>query len=115
MLPLPKFIKPWKDAGEANALFAPGAFVDDHVFLMKTGALGVVFELSGIDSQCLTDATMDSNTTPRAPVFVRKTCSSINAHGANSAFPSPASFQGLMNLGSGSIVTPFRGIEQRQP
>jgi hypothetical protein len=23
--------------------------------------------------------------------------------------------QGLMNLGSGSIVTPFRGIEQRQP
>ena len=62
MLPLPKFIKPWKDAGEANALFAPCAFVDDHVFLTKTGALGVVFELSGIDPQCLTDATMDSNT-----------------------------------------------------
>ena len=62
MLPLPKFIKPWKDAGEANALFAPSAFIDEHVFLTKTGALGVVFELAGIDSQCLTDATMDSNT-----------------------------------------------------
>ena len=62
MLPLPKFIKPWKDAGEANALFAPCAFIDEHVFLTKTGALGVVFELAGIDSQCLTDATMDSNT-----------------------------------------------------
>jgi type IV secretion system protein VirB4 len=62
MLPLPKFIKPWKDAGEANALFAPCAFIDEHVFLTKTGALGVVFELSGIDPQCLTDATMDSNT-----------------------------------------------------
>ena len=61
MLPLPKFIKPWKDAGEANALFAPCAFIDDHVFLIKTGALGVVFELGGIDPQCLTDATMDSN------------------------------------------------------
>ena len=52
MLPLPKFIKPWKDAGEANALFAPCAFIDEHVFLTKTGALGVVFEVSGIDPQC---------------------------------------------------------------
>ncbi len=62
MLPLPKFIKPWKDAGEANALFAPSVFIDEHIFLTKTGAIGVVFELSGIDPQCLTDATMDSNT-----------------------------------------------------
>jgi type IV secretion system protein VirB4 len=62
MLPLPKFIKPWKDAGEANALFAPCAFIDEHVFLTKTGALGIVFELAGIDPECLTDATMEANT-----------------------------------------------------
>jgi type IV secretion system protein VirB4 len=62
MLPLPKFIKPWKDAGEANALFAPCAFIDEHVFLAKTGALGLVFELAGIDPECLTDATMETNT-----------------------------------------------------
>ncbi len=62
MLPLPKFIKPWKDAGEANALFAPCAFIDEHVFLTKTGDIGVVFELAGIDSECLTDATMEANT-----------------------------------------------------
>ncbi len=69
MLPLPKFIKPWKDAGEANALFAPSVFIDEHVFLTKTGAIGVVFELSGIDPQCLTDATMDSNTKRLAAAF----------------------------------------------
>jgi type IV secretion system protein VirB4 len=62
MLPLPKFIKPWKDAGEVNALFAPCAFIDEHVFLTKTGALGLVFELAGIDPECLTDATMEANT-----------------------------------------------------
>ena len=62
MLPLPKFIKPWKDAGEANALFAPCSFIDDHVFLTKTGALGIVFELAGIDPECLTDATMEAHT-----------------------------------------------------
>jgi len=62
MLPLPKFIKPWKDAGEANALFAPCLFIDEQVFLTKTGALGVAFELQGIDPECLTDATMEANT-----------------------------------------------------
>ena len=55
MLPLPKFIKPWKDAGEANALFAPCCLLTSMCFLQKLAALGVVFELAGIDSQCLTD------------------------------------------------------------
>ncbi len=48
MLPLSKFIKPWKDAGEANALFAPCAFVDEHSFLTKTGAIGVMYELAEV-------------------------------------------------------------------
>jgi len=60
MLPLPKFIKPWKDAGEANALFAPCAFIDENFFLTKTAAIGVVFEIAGIDPECLTDARMES-------------------------------------------------------
>ena len=62
MLPLPKFLKPYRDAGEGNAVFAPFAFLDQHVFLNKTGSLGVLYEMSGIDPECLTDATMEANT-----------------------------------------------------
>lgn len=62
MLPLPKFLKPYRDAGEANALFAPCSFLDERVFLTKTGAIGVVFALAGIDPECLTDETMEANT-----------------------------------------------------
>ncbi len=69
MLPLPKFLKPYKDAGEGNAVFAPFAFLDQHVFLNKTGSVGVIYELSGIDPECLTDATMESNTKRLAAAF----------------------------------------------
>jgi type IV secretion system protein TrbE len=43
----------YREAGAANALFAPWTFVDESLFLTHTRALGAVFQIAGVDYECL--------------------------------------------------------------
>jgi type IV secretion system protein TrbE len=61
MVKLPKFLKPYRDAGAFHSLLAPHRFIDEHVFLTKGGQLGIVLAAEGIDYECLTDATLESH------------------------------------------------------
>ena len=61
MVKLKRFLKPYREAGAVHALFAPHRFVDDHVFLTKSNQVGVVIEVDGIDDECLTEATLETN------------------------------------------------------
>lgn len=47
------------DAGELNTLFAPARFIDENVFLTKSGEAGVVLWLGGIDYESLTDEALE--------------------------------------------------------
>jgi hypothetical protein len=57
MLNLGQLLKPYKNAGAANAVLAPH---DEHCFLTKRGHLGVALALMGIDGDCLTEATLQA-------------------------------------------------------
>jgi GTPase SAR1 family protein len=62
MVPLNKFLKPYREAGAYNALLAPHRFLDANVFLTKGNALGVALSVEGIDPECLTEAMLDTYT-----------------------------------------------------
>jgi len=42
----------WRDAGPVNRLIGHG-FIDRRTFLTKSGELGIVFALTGVDGDCL--------------------------------------------------------------
>jgi type IV secretory pathway VirB4 component len=48
-----------QQSGALHTLFAPTRFIDDHVFLTKSGETGVVLKLDGIDYECLTDEMLE--------------------------------------------------------
>ncbi|MDQ1469549.1 MAG: type secretion system protein TrbE [Bryobacterales bacterium] len=62
MVPLPRFLKPYRDAGAFNSLLAPHRFIDENVFLTKSNQLGVVLTAEGIDYECLTNSMLESGT-----------------------------------------------------
>lgn len=62
MVNVSKLIKPYRDAGAANAVFAPHRFIDEHVFLTKGNQLGIVLTVRGIDYECLTEEALESYT-----------------------------------------------------
>src|SRR5438132_502149 len=51
--------KEYFDAGAMSALIGLFGFVDEHTFLTKSGDLGVVFRVSGVDAECLDHAERD--------------------------------------------------------
>ena len=53
MRPLARIVKDYEKAGALNGLVNLYGFVDDHVFLTKSGDLGVVLALDGVDYECL--------------------------------------------------------------
>lgn len=53
MLSIPRALRDYTRAGALNTMLAPWAFVDDHVFLTKTGAVGLVYRVTGADYECL--------------------------------------------------------------
>ncbi|MDQ2833095.1 MAG: DUF87 domain-containing protein [Acidobacteriota bacterium] len=56
MLRLDKIIKPWKDAGSLNANVNLYGFWDETTFLTKSGDLGVVLKIGGVDFESLDQA-----------------------------------------------------------
>jgi type IV secretory pathway VirB4 component len=56
---LRKAFQSYRSSGAFNELLAPMAFVADPVFLTKTGDLGMVLRLQGIDYECLTQELLE--------------------------------------------------------
>lgn len=56
MLRLDKIIKPWKEAGSLNANVNLYGFWDERTFLTKSGDLGVVLKVGGVDFESLDQA-----------------------------------------------------------
>jgi type IV secretion system protein TrbE len=55
MTPIKKLLKPYKDSGSFSSVIPIKRFLNDQVFLTKSGALGIGLEPAGIDYECLTD------------------------------------------------------------
>jgi type IV secretory pathway VirB4 component len=53
MMPLARIFKDYDEAGALNSVVNLYGFADDHVFLTKSGDLGVVLALEGVDYECL--------------------------------------------------------------
>ncbi len=53
MVRINRILKDHREAGSVNALLTLWGFVDDHAFLTKAGALGVIYRLTGADYECL--------------------------------------------------------------
>jgi type IV secretion/conjugal transfer VirB4 family ATPase len=53
MLRLQRIFKNYTETGSLNAQVNLYGFIDDHVFVTKTGDLGVILEVRGVDYECL--------------------------------------------------------------
>src|SRR5467141_4964119 len=62
MLKLRRIFKNYQETGSFNEQVNLYGFVDSHVFLTKTGDLGVILEVRGVDYECQDESTLDSLT-----------------------------------------------------
>ncbi len=62
MFRLQRIFKNYAETGSFNELVNLYGFVGSHVFLTKTGDLGVVLEVRGVDYECLDGNTLDGLT-----------------------------------------------------
>ena len=62
MLRLKRIFKNYEETGSFNEQVNLYGFVDDHVFLTKTGGLGVILEVQGVDYECLDGTSIDGLT-----------------------------------------------------
>src|SRR5713226_9541420 len=62
MLRLKRIFKNYQETGSFNELVNLYGFIDHNVFLTKTGALGVILEVRGVDYECLDQAALDQLT-----------------------------------------------------
>ena len=62
MLNLRKLVKNYKETGALAEQCSVFSFLDDHCFITKTGAVGVVIQLEGIDYECLDQHELDNAT-----------------------------------------------------
>jgi len=62
MLRLKRIFKNYEETGSLNELVNLYGFIDQNVFLTKTGSLGVILEVRGVDYECLDAASLDQLT-----------------------------------------------------
>jgi type IV secretory pathway VirB4 component len=62
MLNLKRIVKNYEESGALNAQVNLYGFFDDQVFLTKSGDLGVILEVRGVDYECLDGASVDALT-----------------------------------------------------
>jgi type IV secretion system protein TrbE len=62
MLRLKRIFKNYEETGSLNERVNLYGFIDSHVFLTKTGDLGLVLEVAGVDYECLDQDTVDGLT-----------------------------------------------------
>ena len=59
MLRIDRVIKPWRESGALNAQINLYGFWNDEVFLTKSGDLGVVLRVRGVDYESLDHAAQE--------------------------------------------------------
>ena len=59
MLRLDRVIKPWKQSGALNSQINLYGFWDEHTFITKSGDLGIVLRVQGVDYESLDQAAQD--------------------------------------------------------
>src|SRR5487761_102646 len=59
---LKRIFKNYEETGSLNEQVNLYGFADEHTFLTKTGDLGVILEVRGVDCECLDDVSIDSLT-----------------------------------------------------
>jgi type IV secretion/conjugal transfer VirB4 family ATPase len=62
MLRLKRIFKNYQETGSFNELVNLYGFIDNNVFLTKTGAVGVIVEVRGVDYECLDQVMLDQLT-----------------------------------------------------
>src|SRR2546430_13244920 len=62
MFTLRRLFKNYKETGSFNEQISPQGFIDEHLFLTKTGDLGAVLEVRGVDFECLDGDSVDGFT-----------------------------------------------------
>jgi type IV secretion system protein TrbE len=62
MLRLKRIFKNYQETGSFNELVNLYGFIDSHVFLTKTGAVGAILEVQGVDYECLDGEALDQLT-----------------------------------------------------
>src|SRR5438309_8252079 len=62
MFRLQRIFKNYAETGSFNEQVNLYGFIDSHVFLTKTGDLGVILEVQGVDYECLDGNTLDGLT-----------------------------------------------------
>ncbi|HEV2297671.1 MAG TPA: type IV secretion system DNA-binding domain-containing protein [Candidatus Acidoferrales bacterium] len=62
MLRLQRIFKNYQETGAFNEQVNLYGFIDSNVFLTKSGELGVILEVRGVDYECLDDASIDGLT-----------------------------------------------------
>src|ERR1700676_489789 len=62
MLKLKRIFQNYEETGALNSQVNLYGFVSDQVFLTKTGDLGVILEVRGVDYECLDGASIDALT-----------------------------------------------------
>ena len=59
MLRLSKLFKNYRETGSLNEQINLYGFIGPHVFLTKTGEVGLILEVRGVDYECLDAAAID--------------------------------------------------------
>src|SRR5229473_3670827 len=62
MLRLSRIFKNYNDTGSLSEQINLYGFIGPHVFLTKSGEVGVILEVRGVDYECLDDASIDGFT-----------------------------------------------------
>src|SRR5882762_8630436 len=62
MLRLSRIFKNYDETGSLNEQINLYGFIGPHVFLTKSGEVGVILEVRGVDYECLDDASIDGFT-----------------------------------------------------
>src|SRR6266699_1805004 len=62
MLRLKRIFRNYAETGSFNEQVNLYGFIDQHAFLTKTGDLGVILEVRGVDYECLDGASIDALT-----------------------------------------------------
>ena len=59
MIRLSRLLRDYRESGAFCALINPCGFIDERTFLTKSGDLGLVLRIEGIDPECLDPDELD--------------------------------------------------------
>ena len=62
MLRLSRIFKNYNETGSLSELINLYGFIGPHIFLTKSGEVGIILEVRGVDYECLDDASIDGLT-----------------------------------------------------